>query len=112
MAGSAEKRKKILTEELKRIVSTAAEMGAEKIILFGSLARGDVGRESDIDLLIVKKTNKRFLDRLDEFYSRIQPRVAVDVLVYTPEELESLAETRRFVKEILAEGVVVYEKAR
>lgn len=87
-------------------------MGAEKIILFGSLARGDVGRESDIDLLIVKKTNKRFLDRLDEFYSRIQPRVAVDVLVYTPEELESLAETRRFVKEILAEGVVVYEKAR
>jgi len=110
-SSSVEQRRKVLTEELNRIISAAAEMGAEKVILFGSLAHGDVGTESDIDILIVKNTRKKFLDRLDEFYSKIQPRAAVDVLVYTPEELVELAETRRFVQKILAEGVVVYEKA-
>jgi len=106
-----EKRKTILLEELNRLVDAAVEMGAEKVILFGSLARGDIGSASDIDLVIIKETDKKFLDRLDEFYTKTQPRVAVDVLIYTPEEIKMLDKTRRFVRRILTEGVVKFEKA-
>ncbi len=52
------------------------------VLLFGSLARGDARDHSDIDLIVVKDTQMRFLDRLDEFYD--DAREAMDVLVYTP----------------------------
>jgi len=38
------------------------------VLLFGYLARGDARDHSDIDLIVVKDTLMRFLDRLDEFY--------------------------------------------
>ncbi|HAI86010.1 MAG TPA: hypothetical protein DCL63_03350 [Firmicutes bacterium] len=53
---------------------------------------------------------KRFLDRLGEIYSAIQPRMAVDVLVYTPDELERLVENSSFVRQAVLRGRVVYEK--
>jgi hypothetical protein len=34
----------------------------------------------------VKRTDKKFLDRLDEFYSKLNPKVAIDIFVYTLEE--------------------------
>ena len=54
-----------------------------KVLLFGSLARADARDHSDdIDLIVVKDTQMRFLDRLDEFYD--DARAAMDILVYTP----------------------------
>lgn len=103
-------RRKRLIGELERIVEVLRSRGAEKIILFGSLARGDVGSSSDVDLIVVEKTDKRFLERLDDIYSAVQPRVATDILVYTPEEIESLRESSGFVRQALREGRVLYEK--
>ena len=81
-------RVRLLNGELNRIVEILKARDVEKVILFGSLVDGDVGSTSDIDLIVVEKTDKRFLDRLGEVYSAIQPRMAADVLVYTPDELE------------------------
>ncbi|MEW5866368.1 MAG: nucleotidyltransferase domain-containing protein [Bacillota bacterium] len=103
-------RVKRLTEEMERIVSILQNRGVEKIVLFGSLARGDVGSSSDVDLIVVEKTDKRFLERLDDVYSAVQPRVATDILVYTPEEIERLKESSSFVRQVLREGRVLYEK--
>ena len=79
-----------------------------KAILFGSMARGTEGRISDVDLIIIMNTDKRFLKRFDyfmEIYNLIDG--AVDMLIYTPDELKHISH-RSFIKKALREGVVIY----
>jgi len=108
--GLTEERRKRLDEELKRLVPEIIKLDVEKVILFGSLAKGKIHKASDIDLIIVKRTEKRFLDRLDEFYSRLNPRVGVDIFVYTPEEFAEMKDHNPFLKKAIEEGVIIYEK--
>lgn len=108
--GDPKKRERELLTELDRILGILRARGVEKIILFGSLARGESRSASDIDLLIVEETDKPFLERVGAVYSAIQPRKAVDILVYTPRELERLSETSSFVRRVLSEGRVLYAK--
>lgn len=105
-----EKRKELLETELGRILDILKTLDIEKVILFGSLVSNNISSTSDIDLVIIQKTEKRFLDRLEDIYTVIKPRVAVDILVYTPEEFEKLQEESSFVRRILKEGRVLYEK--
>jgi len=96
-----------LKEELDRIVNRLkSDPSVRLVLLFGSFARGDARDHSDIDLIVVKETDKRFLDRLDEFYD--DAREAMDVLVYTPQEFEEMKQ-RPFVKMALQEGRILYE---
>ena len=86
----------------------------EKIILFGSYAYGHPKEYSDIDLFIIKATDKRRIDRFVEVSRLIyEPNYQISVcpLVYTPEELEErLRLGDVFVKEILSRGKVLYER--
>lgn len=60
-------RKQILKNELKNIVAILKrEYKPKKIILFGSFAKGKVNRWSDLDLVIVQNTTKRYIERLKE----------------------------------------------
>lgn len=94
---------------LDRIVALLADhSGVERVIVFGSFARGDARAGSDLDLIIVQKTDKRFLDRLDEMYRLLVPEVACDILVYTPEEFARLRHESRFVARAAREGKVVH----
>jgi uncharacterized protein len=96
-----------LKAELERIGNRLKnDPSVRLVLLFGSLARGDARDHSDIDLIVVKETDKRFLDRLDEFYD--DAREAMDVLVYTPQEFEEMKQ-RPFVKMALLEGRILYE---
>jgi len=81
----------------------------KKAVLFGSLARGDVTEWSDVDLILVKETSLRFVDRIEEALTVLQPRVGLDVLVYTSEEFEQLLETSAFIQRVVREGRVIYE---
>lgn len=83
-------RSKALKNELLRIVEELKKAGVKKIILFGSLAKDDIGPASDIDLLVVQETRKRFIKRLEELYNLIDPKYALDLLVYTPSEFEEM----------------------
>jgi len=106
-------RKEALEKELHRILATLIEeYKPEKIILFGSLATGRIDEWSDIDLLIIKETDKRPLDRALEVYTLLGDySEPMDVIVYTPAEVELLLnEGSFFVAEILAEGKALYEK--
>jgi predicted nucleotidyltransferase len=83
----------------------------EKVILFGSFARGEDSSRSDIDLILIKKTNQRFLDRYDKILvdlNEVIPNYDLDVFIYTPDELEQIAE-RPFIAQALREGKVLYE---
>ncbi len=88
--------------------------GIERAILFGSFATGRQGRRSDVDLILVTETRARFFDRYDgllaELY-RALPGRDLDVLVYTPEELERIGH-RAFIRRALGEGVVIYERGQ
>jgi predicted nucleotidyltransferase len=96
-----------LNAELERILDRLRRgPSVRKVLLFGSLARGDARDHSDIDMIIVKDAPLRFLDRLDEFYD--DAREAMDILVYTPQEFEEMKE-RPFVKRALREGKMLYE---
>ncbi|MBI4442532.1 MAG: nucleotidyltransferase domain-containing protein [Acidobacteria bacterium] len=80
----------------------------EKIILFGSYARGDADEYSDLDLILVKKTTKRFVERLVEV--PLLP-VHADVFVYTPEEFEQMKEDENpFIMSALESARVLYER--
>lgn len=87
------------------------ELDPERIIVFGSMARGDIHEDSDLDLLIVKETDQPFLQRIDEVLAVLRTDVPVEPLVYTSAELERLREEGRdFIETILEEGRVVYER--
>lgn len=107
-------RKQLLDQELARYVRLLAAHGdPEKVILFGTLARGQVHEWSDIDLIVVEKTVLPFFERLRKVRRRLRPKVGVDIMVYTPEEFDQLCADRHFFRdEIVANGEVVYEHGR
>ena len=83
---------------------------ARKAIVFGSVARGEADEWSDLDLVIVADTDRAFLDRFRDFVGIYDVWPRLDLLVYTPEELERMrAEGRPFIEHVLAEGVVIHE---
>ncbi len=108
----SDRRKEELELELERLlVRLIPQYQPDEVILFGSLAQGEVRVWSDLDLIIIKDTPKRFLDRTAEVLEFIDPRVGADILVYTPEEFEQLCRERPFFKEeIMAKGRVIYER--
>jgi predicted nucleotidyltransferase len=109
---SEQKRYIELQAELNRWIEVLKkEYDPESIILFGSFAQQKVKRWSDIDLIIIKRTGKPFLDRIKEVFLILRPRVGLDVLVYTPEEFKNLCANRIFFKnEIETKGVKIYER--
>ena len=83
----------------------------KKAILFGSLARDDESRRSDIDMILVQNTSLRFLDRYDKLlaaFSQALPEWDVDLLIYTPSELAAIS-SRRLIQQALKEGKLLYE---
>ena len=78
----------------------------DRVILFGSLARGDAGPRSDADLLVVvSHTDMPFLERSVR-YAPAGVGIGVDVFTYTRSELqEMLADGNRFVSRAISEGM-------
>jgi len=109
---TVEQRKKLLEDETSRIIEILKKnYEPEKIILFGSLAGGDMHEWSDIDLLIVKRTDKRPLDRILEAARLIKPTIGIDLFVYTPEEFDTLVQEKfSFLTNINKWGKALYEK--
>lgn len=95
----------------KKLLPIFREHKIEKAILFGSLAREEASRHSDIDLIIIKNTNLRFAERYDGVlaaFSQALPEFDVDLLIYTPDELAKIS-ARPFIAQALKEGKILYE---
>jgi predicted nucleotidyltransferase len=105
-------RKHLLEEEIHRIVKIIKkDYEPDRIILFGSLVEGKVHEWSDIDLLIVKRTSKRPIERCLEVCKLIKPKIGIDLFIYTPEEYETFINERfSFLTNILKMGKILYEK--
>ncbi len=96
-----------LAEVIRRIVEVAQP---DRIILFGSAARGEAGPDSDLDLLVVKAGVDHRRRLAQEIYVRLfGVPVPVDVLVVTPEDIEaSRDKVGSIIGPALEEGVEVY----
>jgi len=104
--------KKILSEEIlgeivRRIVDVAHP---EKIILFGSAARGEMGPDSDVDLLVVKSGEFDQSHLVGDIYVNLHGvGQAVDVILVTPEQVERYRNTHcLIIAPALREGKEVY----
>ena len=83
---------------------------AERVILFGSYARGTVTEDSDFDLLVIGPFEGRSVDRSVEIRMELRPRFPMDLLVRTPEKVrERIQMGDEFMREIVEEGKILYE---
>lgn len=102
----------LTVHNLKRTLTPLFEkQGVLKAVVFGSFARKTQSRKSDLDLLIIVETNRRFFDRYESFneiFDLIRGP-AIDLLIYTPEEIKNIWH-RLFIKRILNEGSTIYEQ--
>ena len=101
--------KSILAAMVERIV---AGFKPERIILFGSNARGTAGADSDVDLIVVMPTveSKRKI-RLAIRETVSGMGLSKDIIVYTPEEMEHYRHlTGSLVNSAWHEGKVLYER--
>jgi uncharacterized protein len=98
------------THILEEIVNRLKQLDPEQIIPLGSAARGEQDRFSDVDLIVVYQTSKRFLDRLGELYSALGNGIPadVDMFGYTPEELDRLLEERAFIQDAELSSLILF----
>ena len=99
----------LLAEVVRRLV---AAVDSDRIILFGSRARGDFHTDSDVDLLIVKdSTEKPHRRPIPAYQSLNGLGISKDILWYTPQEVQEWAEARNHVvARAFREGRVLYER--
>lgn len=100
-----------IQEMVNRIV---AQFHPEQIILFGSHAHGAAGRDSDVDLLVIKQvTGSRRAERVAIRTALRGVGVAKDIVLATPEEIESSRDlVGTIIRPALREGKVLYERPR
>lgn len=101
----------VLDQALKKIVGAYQP---EKIIVFGSYAYGNPDADSDLDLLIIKETDERPIDRRIAVRTLLRPlklHPVVSPIVLTSAEMdERLAMEDPFAKELITRGQVIYER--
>lgn len=100
-----------IAREIDRLTDRLRAIGATRVVLFGSRARGAARAGSDIDLIAVMPCDPSwtFARRLAEVGAAIDPRLATDLLVYTPEEYERMKQSSCFLRQALANGKVLFQ---
>lgn len=98
------------TDEIVRRIVDAIH--PQRIILFGSRARGDARPDSDLDLLVIADSSEPRYRRAAPLYGALSDiLIPMDILVYTPQEVEEWSGVRQaFVTTAVREGKVLYEK--
>jgi predicted nucleotidyltransferase len=99
----------IIQDILKKLV---VSYSPQKVILFGSYAYGNPGPDSDIDLLVIKETRERFIDRwvtVRRLLSDPTRTLPLEVIVLTPVEVSNRLDIGdQFLAEILERGEVLH----
>lgn len=95
-------------EEVKNCIVNF--MHPEKIILFGSYADGNPTEDSDLDLLIVHKTDlPRKERRLPVRKALREFKFPMDIIIYTPDEITALKDSSMaFITQVVESGKVIY----
>ena len=107
---ATEKDRLRLETEISRLVEQMKNLGATKVVLFGSLARGQISLFSDIDLLVIFEDDRSPRELTRWVYQNVDTGEAVDIIAHNPRSLEAMRD-RPFIKHILKEGKLIYERS-
>lgn len=95
-------------EIISLIVERVKPLKPKMVILFGSHARGEADKYSDVDLIVVAETDLKFIDRIGKLLELLNLPMAVDGFVYTPDEFENMVKSGNpFIQKAIEEGVVI-----
>ncbi len=90
----------------------AREFRPERIVLFGSYARGDPDEDSDVDLLVIMPFEGKGARRAAEIRWRTRPGFPIDLVVRTPETVRERIELGDFfLRDAVTEGKVLHDAA-
>lgn len=104
-----------INDQIKQITEIIInDYKPDKVILFGSRARGDVRPDSDVDILVVSDKEKN----MPRYKRGLQVRVKLssilipkDILFYTHEDFSRWRNVKQsFVSTVIREGLVLYER--
>lgn len=98
--------------EIDRLVERiVARSQPQKVIIFGSYAKGTATIKSDLDILVIKNTELPMINRAADLSTTVHNvLIPVDVHIYTTEEVEEYAkEPFSFINTILKSGKIVFE---
>ena len=86
---------------------------ARAVVLFGSHARNQAGKDSDVDLLVIAESDLPRHKRSWQLHLMFKPYpFAMDILVYTPKEVEKERQFElSFISRVLREGKRLYGRA-
>ena len=106
-----DKRKRIPQKAIDQVVKQIVEQfKPQKIILFGSYARGNPRPESDVDMLVVMETSLKDVQQAIQICQQIEYRFGLDLIVHTPKYLsERVKMGDWFLRDVLKEGKIIYE---
>jgi uncharacterized protein len=86
--------------------------GAERVILFGSYAQGQPTEDSDVDLLVILDHTQKPWQAANAIRQAVRPPFPLDLLVRTPDQIKDrLAMGDFFIRQILEQGKILYEKS-
>ena len=113
MASLSERRERHVAALARGLDDVVQQLGripeVQKVILFGSYAAGRRDLFTDLDILVVMDSSLDFVARNVELARRLRTGVALDLLVYTPQEMEQMRD-RPFLRHALKTGKVLYER--
>ena len=112
LRGSAQRARYVaaLAENLESVVEQLSAIPAvQRVILFGSYAAGRRDLFTDLDILVVMDSPLSFVPRNADLAGRVRAGVALDLLAYTPQEMDQMRD-RPFIRHALETGKVLYEK--
>jgi len=104
--------KKKIRRDIINIIRKLKERNKlDRVILFGSFARGDFGKYSDVDIIAISK-NFSGIERLKrspklyyDIHNNLKLEQDVDIVCYTPEEFDRLVNKSVLIKEALEQGI-------
>jgi hypothetical protein len=89
MYGFGAQRRQILEAELQRLVEEMPQLGMEAMYLVGPFARGEIGPDTVLDLVVIQETNDPVHRRADFWTTHLRPRIGINFFVYTRDEFEN-----------------------
>ena len=104
-----DKKSEIIKKIEKFREDASKEIPIEKVIFFGSRAKGTFKRNSDYDFILVSKDFKgeKFTDRISKIYPYWKYNESIEPLCYTPQEFNKLKNQITIVREAVKEGIEI-----
>lgn len=107
-----ESRRRSLQRSLEKITGQLRDMGALKVIVFGSFAGGEITSHRDLDLIAIMPSTKSGREWMGRIYEEVDRDIDCDILAYTREELDNMLPVSGILRTALSSGRTVYEAGR